>query len=231
MPMLQNVTLAEGNKHNRRSVADAIDLLITHADFKPGHFAKICTGRLPLYAGEPLVQLCIQFRNPAKSVTFLVWLPTSVGFKARSLDQATIDNLNTAELNDATVDFFGNVLLATGEQLRAVEIIPSILPYDLSDLEWRILECTIKCMKIQDVVVGTLGEELAPELQAGLPEIRGIDFQRLKGFEVPPLKVLQDFIIKQGIERLSLEKISNTLSKCGMRPVTRRRPSTAKGIS
>lgn len=231
MPMLQYVTLAEGNKHNRRSLADAIDLLITHADFKPGHLAEICTGRLPLYAAEPLIQLCIQFRNPAESVTFLVWLPTSVRFKATSLDQSTADNLGTAKLNDATVDFSGNVVLATGEQLRAVEIIPSILPYDLSDLEWRILECTIKCMKIEDVVVRTWGEELDSEVQATLPEIHGIDFQRLKGFEVPPLKVLQDFITKQGIKRVSLEKISNTLSKCGMRAVTRRRLPTAKGLS
>jgi hypothetical protein len=102
------------------------------------------------------------------------------------------------------------------------------LPYELTDLEWRILERTIKCMKIEDAVVRTLGEELAPEVQATLPEIRRIDFQRLKGFEVPPLKVVQDFIIKEGIERVSLEKISVTLSKCGMRTAARRRSTQAR---
>jgi hypothetical protein len=229
--MLQYVILAEGNKHNRRSVADAIDLLITYAGFKPGQLATICTQPLPLNTGEPLVQLCVQFQSPVKSVTFVVWLPTSVRFKTKSLHQSAT-KLSTDELNDATVDFDGNVVLSTGIRLRAVEVIPVGLPYELSDLEWRILRCTIKCMRIEDRVVRTLGEELPPEVQATLPVIRRIDFQRLRGFKIPALKVLQDFIVNEVIERVSPEKISSTLAKCGMRPVVRRRspPATRSGL-
>jgi len=224
--MQRYVTLAEGNKHNRRSVADAIELLTAHADFRANNLATIRTLQLPVPARKPLFQLCVVFEDLSINVTSLVWLPTSSRFKAQRRDQRRTDKFATADLNGATVDFAGNVSLSTGVQLRAVEVIPATLPYELSDLEWRILDCTIKYMKIEDVVVRTFGEELDLDVQATLPVIRGIDFQRLKGFEVPPLKVLQHFIIEnvRDLEGVSLEKISSTLSKCGMRPVVRRRP-------
>src|ERR1700754_4701692 len=194
--MQRYVTLAEGNKHNRRSVADAIDLLTAHADFRANNLAKIHTLLLPLPTKERLFQLCVVFENSATETMFLVWLPTSSCFKGKSLDKGQVDELETVDLDGASIDLEGNVFLTTGAQLRAVEVIPATLPYDLSDLEWRILECTIKYMKIEDMVVRTFGEELDLDVRATLPVIRRIDFQRLKGFEVPPLKVLQHFIIE-----------------------------------
>ena len=231
--MQRYVTLAEGNKHNRRSVADAIELLAAHADFRANNLATICTLQLPIPARKPLFQLCVAFENLSSNVTSLVWLPTSSCFNAQGLDQRRANKFATADLDGAMVDFAGNVSLPTGAQLRAVEVVPATLPYELSDLEWRILECTIKYMKIEDVVVRTFGEELDVDVRATLPVIRRIDFQRLKGFEVPPLKVLQHFIIEnvRDLEDISLEKISSALSKCGMRSVVRRRPppSTTAG--
>ena len=66
-------------------------------------------------------------------------------------------------------------------------------------------------MKIEDVVVRTLGEELDHDIRATLPLIRRIDFQRLQGFEVPPLKVLQDFIIKTEINLDGLSTLPRTV--------------------
>ena len=209
-------------------MADAIDLLVTHADFQASDIARIHTGTLPLFKAQPLVQLCVQFQDLRKSTIFVVWLPSSTHFKAKPLDRSGACNLNTANLNNATVDFNCKVTLAAGEQMNAVEIIPSVLPYELSDLEWQILECTIKYLKIEDLVVRIFGEELAPEIQETLPKICGIDFQRLKGFEVPHLKVLRQVLVENGVGNLSLEKISNTMSKCGMRPVARRRPTRSR---
>jgi hypothetical protein len=194
--MQRYVTLAEGSKHNRRSVADAIELLAAHADFRANSLATIRTLQLPVSARKPLFQLCVTFENLSSNVTSLVWLPTSSCFKAQALGPRRTDKFATADLNGATVDFTGNVSLPTGAQLRAVEVVPATLPYELSDLEWRILKCTVRYMKIEDVVVRTFGEELDVDVQATLPVIRRIDFQRLKGFEVPPLKVLQHFIIE-----------------------------------
>lgn len=159
-------------------------------------------------------------------MTYLVWLPICSRFKAIYINQRAIRKSSIFDLNDATVDFNGNVRLTDGTCLRGVEVIPASLPYELSDLERRILWCTIQFMKIEDRVVRTLGEELKPELRQGLPTIRRLDFQRLKGFVLPPLESIRSFILEHepGLRSVSLEKISSTLSKCGMRPVVRRRP-------
>jgi hypothetical protein len=80
-------------------------------------------------------------------------------------------------------------------------------------------------MKIEDMVFRTLGEELDDDqARAALPEIRAIDFQRLQGLEVPYLKEIREFMKESGDFRKvpSLEKISSTLSKCGMRSIARR---------
>jgi hypothetical protein len=220
-------TLSEGNKHNRRTVADAVDLLIKHAGFQSSDSAKIRTIQFPLAAKEPLAQLCIVFQRLDASVTFLVWLPTSSRFTARASDQTTTKQFNTPDLNEASVDYSGNVALRSGAQLKAVEVIPASLPFELSDLDRRILMSTISFMKIEDLVFRTLGEELDPEARATLPVIRAIDFQRLRGLEMPLLKQLQAFMAESGdfIKTPSLQKISTTLSNCGMRTVERRRHS------
>jgi hypothetical protein len=220
-------TLSEGNKHNRRSVADGVDLLIRYAGFQVGDRAKIRTPLFPLAAKEPLAQLCIVFHRLDTGVTFLVWLPTSGRFTAKASDQTAIKQFNTPDLDDASVDYLGNVVLLSGAKLRAVEIMPAFLPYELSDMDRRILRNTINFMKIEDLVFRTLGEELDPETRATLPVIRAIDFQRLRGLKVPRLKQLQGFMAERGdfIKTPSLQKISSTLSNCGMRAVERRRHS------
>jgi hypothetical protein len=174
----QYKTLAKGDKHNRRSVADAIDLLAKHAGFQTSDRAKICTLPLPLAAKKPFSQLCIMFQNAATGVTFLVWLPTSSRITASAIDQNTIKTFNTSDLNEAAVDYCGNVVLTSGTQLKAVGVTPAPLPYKLSDLDRRILMSTIDFMGIEHVVFRTFGEELDEETRAALPEIRAIDFQR-----------------------------------------------------
>jgi hypothetical protein len=223
------VTLAEGNKHNRRSVADVIDLLITHAGFQVGDRAKIRTILMPLAVKDPVFQFCIVFPRLRTSETFLVWLPTSSRFAARATDHTRIRKYNTPDLNDASVDYCGNAALLNGMQLRAIEIVPAPLPYEFSELDRRIVMSTIYFMKIEGVVFRTLGEELDPETRASIPTIRAIDFRRLRQhlgeLTLPCLKQLQGFMADSDefIKTPSQQKISSTLLKCGMRPVERRR--------
>lgn len=229
--MPKYVTLAEGNKHNRRSIADTVELLADHADFRAGDTATLHARPLLVYRSQSLVQLCIQFNNLTEETTFVVWLPCSARFKAAPVEQSVTCNFDTARLDNAAVGFDCRVQLATGELLRAVEIIPSALPFEMSDMEWQILICVIKHLKLMDLAIRTFGEELDPKIQANLPEIRGVDFQRLVGHEVPPLKVLQQILVDGGVGHVSLEKISNTLDKCGMRPVTPRRPARPRSTA
>jgi hypothetical protein len=226
---MQHVSLAEGTKHNRRSVADAIEVLVAYTNFQVGGVGKIAAGIFPFPSKDPLAQLCVGYTDLAAGVTFLVWLPICSRFQATYTDQQSTRKFGVFDLNDATVDFSGNVFLTSGARLRGVEVVPAKLPYELSDLERRIIWCTIQFMKIENKVVRTLGEELDPELRKGLPTIRRVDFQRLHGLVVPSLESIRSFILENepGLRSVSLEKISSTLSKCGMRPVVRRRPPAA----
>jgi hypothetical protein len=222
---MQHVSLAEGAKHNRRSVADAIEVLVMHANFEAGGIGKIAVGIFPFPSKDPLAQLYVSYTDLAAGTTFLVWLPVCSRFKATYSKQRTIRESSVFDLNDATVDFDGNVLLTDGTNLKGVEVTPVSLPYELSDLERRILWCTIQFMEIEDKVIRTLGEELDPELRKGMPIIRKLDFQRLNGFLLPSLESIRSFILENesGVKSVSLEKISSTLTKCGMRSVVRRR--------
>jgi hypothetical protein len=225
---MQHIPLAEGTKRNRRSVADAIEVLATYANFRVGSIGKIATGLFPFPSKDPLAQLYVGYTDLAEGVTFVVWLPICNSAKATHVNQRSPYPLNVFDLNDATVDFHGNVVLTSGARLRGVEVIPASLPYELSDLERRILWCTIQFMNVEDIVVRTLGEELELELRQGLPTIRKVDFQRLKGLVSPSLESIRSFLLENepGLGSVSLEKISSTLTKCGMRSVVRRRSAS-----
>jgi hypothetical protein len=148
-------TLSDDNRGTRRSLADGIEVLIKHADFRNSDRAEVWTIGLPLDAKEPLAQLCVAFQSVALNVTFLVWLPTSSRCTGIAFEQNRTVNFNTVELDDASVDYSGNVVLTSGAQLRAVRVIPSRLPYKLSDLDHRILRSTINFMGIEDLVLRT----------------------------------------------------------------------------
>lgn len=219
---MQYVHLGEREKHNRRSVADAIELLVTDTGFRHKNHATIRTVPFPFPAKWPLTQLCVVFEHFDRQQTFLVWLPTSSHIKARTAESRNSAKSDTVILDGAQVDIDASVWLSNGTQLRAVEVVPANLPYELSNLDWQIIESTIKLMKIGHLVMRTFGEELDDDVRETLPQIRRVDFLRLKEHQPPPLKVIQHFIETEGVGHISFEKLSSTLSKCGMRLVRRR---------
>jgi hypothetical protein len=221
------VPLAERNKHNRRSLADAIELLNAHAGFHTNDRATIRTSQLRVAAKEPIVQLYVIFQSLSSKVTFLVSLPASSHCTSMAPETNTFETIATLSLNDALVDYWGNVVLTDRTQLKAVGVIPTPLPYELSNLDCQILRHIIRFMKIDDEVFRTLGEELDSEIRTTLPEIRAIDFQRLPGRKIPLLKQLINSMADSGDfpKVPSVQKISTTLSKCGMRDVLRRHKS------
>jgi hypothetical protein len=100
-PMQQKyVPLAEGNKHNRRSLADAIELLNAHAGFHTNDRATIRTSQLLVAAKEPLVQLYVIFQSPSSKVTFLVSLPASSHCTSMAPETNAFETIATLSLND-----------------------------------------------------------------------------------------------------------------------------------
>jgi hypothetical protein len=84
---------------------------------------------------KQLALLMIAFlRLPLGKRLDRVSLPTSSRFKARSGTGSRQEEFEISCLDRAEIYPDGSVLLADGIHLRAVEVIPTRLPYELSDL-------------------------------------------------------------------------------------------------
>lgn len=202
--------LQPNERDNRCSIADAMDLLHQHAAFQGVHTVKIRIGglRLPSQDIVGLVAVCAE--NAAGETAFMVTLPTSKKFRARRHGRENLEEFDIFQLDGATVH--GNVELVDGTRLRAVEVFPALLPYNVTELDWRILHYTIALMKAEQECY-TYPIRFAQRSDA-------LDCSKLPGLrgKVPPRKEILRYIAKQdpALKRLSRQKIDDTLHKFGM---------------
>ncbi|MCA1539950.1 hypothetical protein I6F18_08280 [Bradyrhizobium sp. NBAIM32] len=207
----------EGRNH-RRSIADAIDVLHKHAAFDGGCTVEIRIRRLQLLSRDVVGLVAVFAENTTAETTFVVTLRTCKKFRAERHDSREMEEFDIFRLDGATVDGSGNVELVDGTQLCAVDVIPALLPYHVTDLEWRILHYTIAMMKAERECY-TYPIRFARPCDA-------LDCSTLPSLEgrVSLLKQIQAYIAAQepGLEGLSLQKIADTLHKFGVR-IPRRR--------
>ncbi|TWB59230.1 hypothetical protein [Bradyrhizobium sacchari] len=218
-------SLQPEERDNRRSIADAVDLLHQHAAFDGGHTVKIRIGglRLPSQDIVGLVAVCAE--NAAAETSFIVTLPTCKKIRARSHSREDLEEFDIFQFGGATVHGNGNVELVDGTRLRAVDVIPVLLPYNLTELDWVILRRTIE-MK------GAEQECYTYSIPFDRP-VKAFDCRNLplRG-TAPPVKEILRYIAKREptLKRLSRQKVDETLRKFGMwRPRTRRLQSVAAG--
>ena len=225
--MRRSGRVLDENKNGRRTIADAIDVLCKHANFGQQDQAIIRVDALPLPSYQAVAQVHAVFENLARDVTYFVWLPSASKCKAQRDGRSEYEMFAIFDLDAAVINSDGTVLLSDHRRLRAVEVVPEFLPYELTDLEWRILHHTIQYMGIEDRVYRSHWEGLDTHLQEGLPVSRGLDFSRLVGLDVPFLKQIQGYIADKddpSARMPSPETIAATLKKCGMRiPASRPR--------
>jgi hypothetical protein len=230
--MRRSERILDEEKNARRTIADAIDVLHKHASFGEQDHAIIRVDALPSPSYQNVAQVHAVFENLPRDVTYFVWLPSASKFKARRDGRPGHEIFAIFELGGATIHSDGTVLLTDHRRLRAVEVVPELLPDDLTDLEWRILHRTIQYMGIGDRVYRSYWEGLDTHLQEGLPDQRGLDFSRLAGLDVPLLKQIQGYIEDNDTPARtpSPETIAVTLKKCGMRiPASRFRRRFERG--
>jgi hypothetical protein len=129
-----------------------------------------------------------------------------------------------ARIDGAVVDTRGGVTLSDGTLLHAVDVLPFALPFELTDKQRLILECAIE--------YSAMAEECyhspAPKI---LPDMRTLDFARLRLIEIDKLEALVAFVqaafAKHGCKQPSRQTIANTLAICGMRIPRGKSPSAA----
>ncbi|MCJ9700816.1 hypothetical protein [Bradyrhizobium sp. SHOUNA76] len=194
---------------NRRSIADAVNVLPEHAIFDRVRTVEISVGRLRLSSNQIVGLVGIFVENAAAQTISLVALPSAKQFRARPEGSQELETFDIFRLDRATVDGRGTVELVDGTLLRAVEVVPALLPYNVTDLDWRILHHIIAMMKAEQECY-TYPIRFAQPSDAldcsKLPALRG---------KVPPRKEILRYIAKQdpALKVPSRQKIDDTLHK------------------
>ncbi|MBR0826151.1 hypothetical protein JQ596_11425 [Bradyrhizobium manausense] len=210
--------LQHDQRNNRRSIADAIDVLPSDGAWT----GEIRVGGLRLPSQEVVGQVAVLAENAAAGLTSIVSLPACKKFRARRHGSQESEKFDIFRLDGAAVDDSGHVELVDGTRLRAVEVIPAPLPDNVTDLDWLIVHHTIDLIQAQQECYRSLIPELPPVLDCSkLPALSG-------KIRIPELKVIQGHIADRepALANLSEQQIANTLRKFGIR-IPRTRPRRA----
>jgi hypothetical protein len=213
--------LREEWRTKRRTVADVFDVVRQVLGLEDPPQGKINLGPLRLPSGEWTALVDIVFPD----LDCIVTLPTSARFRGRSVRNSEHQEFDITRLDGADVASDGSVRLVDGTQVRAVEVVPTHLPYKPSELEERILRHVISLTR-SEYCYRSIREGLPEHLQLRVPDVRALDYSRVRTVQAPPLKVIRAFIEDHDPDlKLSEQKIADALARFGVR-VPRRRPRT-----
>ena len=214
------VRLQEQRRTSRRTIADALEVVRQEFgldDIGPAH---VRIGPLRLPSGQCTALVDVVFSDLGCGVS----LPTSSRFKARGGTSSRQQEFEIFRLDGAEICPDGSVLLADRTGWCAVEVVPTLLPYKLSKLDRKILGYVISLTKA-DYCYRSLREGLPEHLQQMVPDIRVLDFSRVRMIKAPPLKVIRGYISDRDPDlRVSNQKIADALAMFGVRVPRLRRP-------
>jgi hypothetical protein len=213
--------LLEERRTKRRTVADVLDVVRQVLGLEDPPQGKINLGPLLLPSGEWTSLVDVVFPD----LDCIVTLPTSARFRARSATNSEHQEFEISRLDGADVASDGSVRLVNGTQLRTVEVVPTHLPYEPSELDRRILRHVISLTRSEHCY-RSIREGVPEHLQHQVPDVRALDFSRVLTIQAPPLKVIRGFIEEHDPDlKVSEQKIADALARFGVR-VPRRRPRT-----
>ncbi|WP_439923102.1 hypothetical protein [Nitrobacter sp. JJSN] len=216
-------------------MADAIEVLVASANFNERDRAKILSGPLRIPSGKIVWQVLVVFEGADGTEGHAVPFRAAEQFSAFEHNKEARTKFEVQVLDGATVDFSGAVTLPDGRRLRAVEIIPAQMPYDLSDLDFKIIYLTLSMIKgAESRCYRNIRDGLPDSYRDALPSQRLLDFSQLT--EGPGRPALAVPLLKQirakfedtypTFDLPSEQTISNSLAKAGIR-IPDRRPRAA----
>lgn len=222
--------LRQNERAHRRTINDAIAVFEAELDLKLGHgfapdiTAKIQVDGLRLPSRDVVGLVRCAFTSTTRDHSFVVPLATSSTFLAKREHGAKRESFDIFQLNDAEIYSSGDLRLKNGAKLRAVEVVPARLPYELTDLERRIIKFAVDKTGEFDRCYRNPFASLPVHLSVGLPEVRVLDYSSFaKNDDRPRLKVAglkeiqADFLeANDDIKSISRQKISDALAKAGL---------------
>lgn len=217
-------------QRSRRTIADALAVLQSLAAFGEHDRAEIRVGLMPLVPRKYVGLAQIVFDVPCSEQSYAVPLPSAEFFRAYSVEGQR-ERYGIELLDRGIVDGRGNVRLADGQTLRAIEIEPTRLPLKPTALDWRIVHLAIECCRVgensgafsaREKCYRALGQCLRSEDAAiayMLPDMEFVDCSELTDLMVPSLDAIAAYWaeVYPGERAPSLQKIANTLADFRMR--------------
>jgi hypothetical protein len=217
--LAQYERLREKGRTLRRTIADAIEILRQDVGFKDTDRARIQVGGLRLPSQETVGLVHVLF-DSLDERTFIVSLPTSGEFRAKRLGYSKADIFDIFELDDAIVDGNCAIRLRDGTVVRAVEVVPALLPHKVTEMDLSIVHQTIELVGAKDETRYRFPADL--KLPAD-----GLDCSTLPSLQdrIPLLKLIKAHIEdhEPSLKGISEQQISDSLQKFGMR-IPKKRP-------
>jgi hypothetical protein len=222
--MIRFLRLAEHERTQRRTVADALTVFRSMPAFTNDARVDVVVTPFHLPSGNTVSLIDLRLCD-GEEFAFIVSLPSSTTFRAHRKGSREIDIFDISLLHRATADAYANVRLGDGTILRGVEVIPERLPYDPSDLDYRIVYSLILMCDAVDRCIPRWRDKASPDIRAMIPaHLRMLDCQAVSQLEAPPLKVLAAFMADHDpiLKSPSLQKIADALNTFGIRPTVAR---------
>lgn len=163
-------------KNSRRTIADALEMLEKRALFQPGDKATILTRPLRLPSNQIVQLISVFFDDPLRKFGYVVPLPSAFRCLVTNDENSERRQIAADCLDCATVEADCTVRLASGKVLRAVEVIPALLPIEPSDTDWRIVHCAISALGFAPLCYRDSLENLPVPDRYALPQRRMLDF-------------------------------------------------------
>lgn len=205
-----------------RTIAHALELLRVEVGFSELDTARISVVRISPRS-KPAWSFALIYESNFYDKHFAVMLPSCATVQAIRDGELDRRMINVCDLHAAAVNADGEVQLADGSFLRAVETQPVNLPSNLSEQDCRIIDTFIKMVGGKDRIYRSLRQGIPLEYQEMVPDHRFVDFSAFRALAtdqkitIPLLKAIEYQILKRFGATPSLAKISDTLRKIGIR--------------
>lgn len=223
-------TLANETRAKRRSIADALEVLVSKAGFRPTDRARVRIGQMEYMPGRVATLIGLVFEKGPRGETNVVWLPaaeTVIGKHAASPDSETLRPL---DLEDGIVDYDGRVTTNDGLELRAVSIRPAAMPIRPSPIQQKILGLTLHFIEKNQDCLRSLRDGLPEDLQEMVPDLRWIDYSKLGDLDrLPSLESITIYVRERdrALKKISSQTVADALHLFGMH-VPKSRPRKRK---
>lgn len=197
-----------------RSVVDALEALRKEGRLTERSLAQIRALPLGLPSGEItfIILVISQDRNDA---AWGVALPSCTHFSAKQDDGKAI-KIEASLVDRAWVDATGVARLQDGRSLRALNVIPTPLPWELTARQKRIVYWTLKFIGEEDKCYGPRMPGL--EYEPATPGLEYLHYNRLYGLKLEKLEAIAHYIAQQDPDLgASRQTVANALRACGIR--------------